>query len=291
MICQLCPRQCKALRTETENLNGFCKMPLQPKVARAALHFWEEPCISGSNGSGTIFFSGCTLNCVYCQNYCVSHEGKGKIISASRLAEIFKELEEKGAHNINLVTPTHYTLAIKQALDIYKPKIPIVYNSSGYELPQTLKTLEGYIDIFLLDFKYLSNERAKLYSNAFNYPEYAKLSIAEAYRQQGECIIENGLMKKGVIVRHLLMPQATREAIEIFNWIKANTPNAYFSLMSQYTPLGKATEMPIINRNVTKREYNKVLDYIFTTDFQNLFIQENSSASQKYIPEFNFDGV
>ena len=291
MICTLCPRQCKALRTETENLTGFCKMPLLPKVARAALHYWEEPCISGKNGSGTVFFSGCTLSCVYCQNYCISQEGQGKIISYERLAEIFKELEEKGAHNINLVNPTHYAIAIKNALDIYRPKIPIVYNSGGFDRPETLKMLEGYIDIYLIDLKYLSSERALLYSGAENYPKCAQCAIQEAYRQQTKCIIENGIMKKGVIIRHLLLPQATREAITVFDWVRQNTPNAYFSFMSQYMPYAKAKEMPIINRKVTVREYNKVLDYIFESGFQNVFIQERKSADEKFVPEFNFEGV
>ncbi len=291
MICNLCPRQCKALRTDTQNLTGYCKMPLLPKIARAALHYWEEPCISGKNGSGTVFFSGCTLACVYCQNHCISQEGKGKTVSINRLAEIFKDLEDKGAHNINLVSPTHYAVVIKNALEIYRPKIPIVYNSSGFERVETLKMLEGCIDIFLLDLKYLSAERSALYSGAAEYPLYAKGAILEACRQQPQCVIENGIMQKGVIIRHLLLPQATKEAIAVFDWVQQNAPNAYFSFMSQYMPYAKATEMPIINRRVTKREYNKVLDYIFESGFQNVFIQEGSSADEKFIPAFNFEGV
>ncbi len=263
-------------------------MPLLPKVARADLHFWEEPTISGKNGSGTVFFSGCPLSCVYCQNFEVSHKGLGESVTVERLAEIFKQLESRGAHNINLVTPTHYTLAIKQALDIYRPKIPIVYNSSGYDSVETLKILEGYVDIYLMDFKYMSGDRAELYSGARDYPEIAKLALAEAYRQQNECVIDdNGIMQKGLIVRHLLLPQATKEAMSVFDWIKENTPNAYFSIMSQYIPMGKAAEMPVINRRVTKREYNKVIDYISSFDFKNVFIQEESSADSKYIPKFS----
>ena len=286
MICNLCPRQCKAIRTVKENINGFCKMPLLPKVARAALHFWEEPCISGTNGSGTVFFSGCSLNCVYCQNYEISHKGKGEVISYERLAEIFKDLENKGAHNINLVSPTHYVLAIKKALDIYRPKIPIVYNSGGYDSIEALKSLEGYIDIFLMDLKYLSNDRALIYSKAENYPETAKKAILEAYRQQSECVLKDDVMQKGVIVRHLLLPQATKEAISIFDWVRENIPNAYFSFMSQYLPLYDAENMPIINRKVTKREYDKVIDYISDFDFSNVFIQEKSSADKSFIPDF-----
>jgi len=266
-------------------------MPLLPKVARADLHFWEEPVISGKNGSGTVFFSGCSLKCVYCQNYEISQENSGKIISYERLAEIFCELERKGAHNINLVNPSHYAIAIKKALDIYKPQIPIVYNSGGFDNVETLKMLEGYIDIYLLDLKYLDSDRAKLYSLAEDYPEVAKKSITEALRQQPECIIKDGIMQKGVIIRHLILPQGTNEAIKVFDWVRENASNSYFSIMSQYIPMGKAKEMPIINRKITKREYDKVLDYISEFDFDNVFIQENSSATKEYIPRFDLSGI
>ncbi len=261
-------------------------MPLLPSVAKACLHFWEEPCISGKNGSGTVFFSGCALSCVYCQNFDVSHKKLGKTVSYERLAEIFRELEQKGAHNINLVTPSHYILAIKKALDIYKPSIPIVYNSSGYDLPSALKLLEGYIDVFLLDFNFLSQDRAEKYSFAPDYPMFAKQATREALRQQPRCIIENGIMQKGVIIRHLLLPQGTREAIAVFDYVRENAENAFFSIMSQYVPFGKAREMPIINRKVTKREYQKVIDYISSFDFSNVYFQELSSADTKFIPDF-----
>ena len=287
MICSLCPRQCKAIRTETENNNGFCKMPLLPKVARADLHFWEEPIISGKNGSGAVFFSGCSLDCVYCQNYEISHCEKGSLISYEKLAEIFYELEKKGAHNINLVSPSHYVLAIKEALKIYRPKIPIVYNSSGYDNVNSLKILEGDIDIFLLDLKYLNSDRAEKYSNTPDYPKKAIKALKEAYRQKGECVIENGIMKKGVIIRHLLLPQGTKEAISVFDFVKENMPNAYFSIMSQYIPFGNAKDFPEINRKVTNREYEKVIDYIMDSNFKNVFIQERDSANEEYIPEFN----
>ena len=287
MRCNLCPRRCNAEREKNKNLNGFCKMPLLPKVARADLHFWEEPVISGTNGSGTIFFSGCSLNCVYCQNYELSHPEKGTVISDEKLAELFFELERKGAHNINLVSPSHYVLAIKEALKIYKPKIPIVYNSSGYDNEESLEMLKDYIDIFLLDLKYLSSDRARLYSSAADYPEVAKKAILKAYKLQDKCIIKNGIMQKGVIIRHLLLPQATKEAISVFDWVKENTPKAFFSIMSQYVPCGKAEEMPIINRKVTKREYEKVIDYILESGFSNVFIQDGKSADKKYIPDFN----
>ncbi len=291
MICNLCPRQCNALRTEAENKNGFCKMPLLPTVARAALHFWEEPVISGEKGSGTVFFSGCSLSCVYCQNYGISHCKEGKTVSYERLAEIFYELEQKGAHNINLVSPTHYALAIKRALEIYKPQIPVVYNSGGYDSVSTLKLLEGYVDVFLMDMKYLSNERAERYSLAPDYPEIAKSALLECCRQQPECVVENGIMKKGVIVRHLLLPQATREAMAVFDWIKENIPSVYFSIMSQYVPCGRAAEMPEINRKVTVREYEKVVDYIAGFDFSKVFVQQRKSADKGFIPDFDFTGV
>ena len=291
MKCNLCPRRCNAERTNEQNLNGFCKMPLLPKVARAALHFWEEPCISGKNGSGTVFFSGCTLDCVFCQNYDISHGGFGKVISYQRLADIFKELEEKGAHNINLVTPTHFVPAIIRALDIYKPKIPIVYNSGGYDSVSAIRALKGYVDIFLMDLKYLSNDRAALYSSAPDYPEYALEAIAECYREQPVCEFKDGIMKKGLIVRHLLLPQGTNEAVRVFNWVRNNTPNAYFSIMSQYVPCGKAVNMPVINRRVTRREYEKVLEVICNSDFENVYIQERESSDKKYIPKFDLEGI
>ncbi len=291
MLCNLCPRRCNALRDEHQNIGGICGMPLAPTVARAALHFWEEPCISGKNGSGTVFFTGCSLHCVFCQNSDISAENKGKTVTVKELADIFKELEEKGAHNINLVTPTHFADSIIAALDIYKPKIPIVYNSSGYENIDTLKRLKGYIDIYLFDFKYFDSEKAHLYSSAYDYPDVCKSALLQVYKQQNETILKDGIMQKGIIVRHLLMPQATRDAIAVFDWVKANTPNAYFSIMSQYLPLYKAKDMPIINRKVTPREYNKVTEYILNSGFENCYIQNHTSADKSFIPDFDFTGI
>lgn len=288
MKCNLCPRKCNVLR---DNLKGFCKMPLLPKVARAALHLWEEPIISGNKGSGTVFFSGCSLRCIYCQNYEVSRGNIGKEITVSRLAEIFKELEEQGAHNINLVSPTHYVHAIIEALKIYRPKIPIVYNSSGYESTQTLKLLEDYVDIYLIDFKYTDSAKAKEYSLAPDYPEVVKSAISECYRQKPECIIKDGIMQKGVIIRHLVLPQNTKTAIEVFDWVREKTPNAYFSLMSQYLPFGKALDHKVLGRKITRREYEKVVDYICEFNFPNVFIQERESSSEKFIPLFDLKGV
>lgn len=291
MLCNLCPRRCNAIRTEKDNIGGVCSMPGTPTVARAALHFWEEPCISGKNGSGAVFFSGCSLHCVFCQNYDISTKNKGKAISVSGLADIFKNLEEQDAHNINLVTPTHFTDSIIEALEIYKPNIPIVYNSSGYESVDTLQKLQDYIDIYLIDFKYIDNNKARLYSNVSDYAQIAQAALLEAYRQHSECLFKDGIMQKGLIVRHMLMPQATRDAIAVFEWVKKNTPNAYFSIMSQYVPLRLATDMPIINRRVTAREYNKVVDYIAKSEFENCYIQECTSANIDFIPDFDFTGI
>lgn len=288
MKCNLCPRKCNVLR---DNLKGFCKMPLLPKVARAALHLWEEPIISGNKGSGTVFFSGCSLRCIYCQNYEVSRGNIGKEITVSRLAEIFKELEEQGAHNINLVSPTHYVHAIIEALKIYRPKIPIVYNSSGYESVETLKLLENHVDIYLIDFKYTDSTKAKEYSLAPDYPEVVKSAISECYRQKPECVIKDGVMQKGVIIRHLVLPQNTKTAIEVFDWVREKTPNAYFSLMSQYLPFGKALDHKVLGRKITRREYEKVVDYICEFNFPNVFIQERESSSEKFIPLFDLKGV
>ena len=292
MQCNLCPRLCNAYRDEFENVGGVCNMPTTPVIARAALHFWEEPCISGKNGSGTIFFSGCSLHCVFCQNADISQNNKGKTVSLQQLADIFKRLEDEGAHNINLVTPTHFINSIIEVLNIYKPHIPIVYNSSGYERVETLRLLENYVDIFLIDFKYFDSKKASIYSNASDYVEICKKAFHEAYRQQPKCVFDsNGIMQKGLIVRHLLMPQSTRDAISVFDWVKANVPNAYFSIMSQYVPMGKAVDMPIINRPVTFREYNKVVDYIADGNFNNCYFQELSSANKDFIPDFDFTGI
>ena len=291
MQCNLCPRKCNAVRTEETNENGFCKMPLLPKVARAALHFWEEPCISGKNGSGTVFFSGCSLGCVYCQNEEISHGGKGENVTYDRLAEIFRELESQGAHNINLVTPTHYIPAIINAFEIYRPRIPVVYNGSGYESVEALRLIEPYIDIYLLDFKYFSSERAFLYSGAADYPETAKQAISFAYSKKQKPSYRDGIMTSGLIIRHLLLPQGTKDAMAVFDWVRVNTPGATFSLMSQYIPCGKAKEMPPLDRRVTAREYDKVIDYMASTGFEAIYIQERDSADQRFIPPFDGSGV
>jgi putative pyruvate formate lyase activating enzyme len=265
-------------------------MPLFPVVARASLHFGEEPCISGSCGSGTIFFSGCSLSCVYCQNEIISHKRKGIKITPKRLAEIMRELEEQGAHNINFVNPTHFIWAIKEALSIYKPNIPLVYNSGGYDLPEIIS--ENIFDIYLLDLKYVSSERALKYSNAENYFEYASESIKAAYKLCSKPVFSSdGIMQKGLIIRHLVLPLATKEAIRVIDWVKDNTPNAYLSIMSQYFPAAKAEEYKEINRRITKREYEKVLSYVIEKDLENVYIQQRNSASEIYVPDFNGSGV
>lgn len=281
--CNLCPRNCAANRYSTF---GYCGAGTQPIVAKTMLHAWEEPCISYRNGSGAVFFSGCNLRCIYCQNQAISRNAKvGKSYSASELAELFHSLEEKGAENINLVTPTHFVPAIIDALNIYRPSIPIVYNSSGYETINLLRQLEPYIDIYLMDYKYADPYLAEQYSHARDYPKVAECAIAECLRQKPEPLIEDGKMFSGVIIRHLLLPMATRNAIKVTDWIAANARNAYFSFMCQYTPCGSSLPKPL-QRRVTQREYEKVIDHIIELDLKNVYLQDYDSASTEFIPDF-----
>ncbi len=264
-------------------------MPLNPKLSGVHLHFGEEPCISGENGSGTVFFAGCSLRCVYCQNYEISHKNHGRVVTAERLAEILGELEAKGAHNINFVNPTHYFEAIKQALKIYRPKIPLVYNSGGYDKSENI--LEDIFDIYLMDLKYVSAEKALKYSAAADYFEVAASALKAAYSLKEQPVIDkNGIMQSGFIVRHLVLPQATNEAIRVIDFVKENLPKAYLSLMAQYVPLGDAACFPEINRKITRREYAKVVNYALSADLENVFIQELSSAEDSYVPKFDFKG-
>jgi len=286
ILCNNCPRQCGAMRTDFENIGGFCQMPLFPKIARADLHFWEEPCISGTNGSGTIFFSGCALKCVYCQNYEISHKNQGRIITPKELSELFLQLEKKGAHNINFVNPSHYLWAIKEALKIYKPKIPLVYNSSGYDLQENI--LEDIFDVYLFDLKYIDEQRANKYSFAPNYFEIASKALLAAKSVVGKPKFDTqGIMQRGIIVRHLVMPLATNEAIRVIDWFADNLSDYYLSIMAQYTPCGNLEKFPEINRKITNREYDKVLNHLYEKELQNVFLQEKDSASESYIPEFN----
>ena len=289
--CTSCPRQCNAERS-SDNGKGFCKMGENPVVARISKHMWEEPCISGTNGSGTVFFSGCAMKCVFCQNYKISTENFGKVLTPLQLADCYKRLEDMGVHNINLVNPTHFAKAIIKSLDIYKPQIPIVYNCGGYENVETLRLLNGYINIYLPDFKYATNEIAKKYSNAPNYPHTALKAIGEMISQQPDNIYDNdGIMQKGVIIRHLVLPSNTKNSIAVLDTIYENFGNEItISLMSQYTPCGIADKYPEINRRITKREYQKVLTHLEALGFDG-FAQELSSATVSYIPDFNLQGL
>ena len=263
--CMLCPRECNADRTHGEN--GICGVSGEGILgARAALHMWEEPCISGETGSGTVFFSGCPLRCVYCQNYALARAEQGEEITVERLADIFTELQEKGASNINLVTPTHYTPQIIEAVQMSRAKglhLPIVYNCSGYEKVETLRTLEGIVDIYLTDFKYMETEPAKRYSKAPDYPKVAKLALEEMVRQCPEPRFdEQGMMQQGVIVRHLLLPGHLKNAKSVVQYVyETYGDNVYLSLMNQYTPLPQVKDYPEINRKVTEAEYEELVDY------------------------------
>lgn len=287
MNCSICPRKCN---TDRERKAGYCNAPSSFKLARASLHYWEEPCISGNSGSGAVFFSGCNMRCVFCQNYEISRKCKGIEISDDRLVEIFEELISQGANNINLVNPTHYADRLANVLSKWKSPVPIVYNSSGYESTKTLEKLEGLIDIYLPDLKYSRAEKAKRYSNAENYFETAKSAILEMRRQVDDCF-DGILMKKGLIIRHLILPQNTNSSLEIIDWISENLPDTYISLMSQYIPCGNLDDFKEINRMITKREYEKVVNYAVNKGIQNIFVQELSSAQTKFIPEFDFTGV
>ena len=287
MICDLCPRRCNAVRGDYYG-SGFCGLGALPMIARVAPHYWEEPCISGTKGSGAIFFSGCTLKCVFCQNYEISAEPKGRYITPEQLADEIKKLENAGVHNINLVSPTPYVEAIKTALDIYRPNIPIVYNCSGYERVETLRGLEGCIDIYLPDFKYSDDELALRYSSAKGYTETALRAVGEMLRQTGQPEYdENNMMTKGTIIRHLVLPNHTKNSIGALRLIADSFENPLVSLMCQYIPFGRAREMPKLNRKITKREYEKVTQTLFELNLDG-FVQDLSSADEKYIPKWDY---
>ena len=287
--CNLCPHRCNVDRV---NKLGICKAYDKVKIALSSLHFYEEPCISGEKGSGTVFFSHCNLNCVYCQNYEISQENKGKEISIYDLANIFMEQQEKNANNINLVSPTPYVPFIIDALKIAKRKglkIPIIYNSSGYENIETLKLLEGYIDVYLPDFKYSDNNLAVKYSKAPNYVEVVQNAMKEMYRQVGSPILdENGIIKKGLIIRHLVLPGEIENSKSVLKWIEQNIDNSvYVSVMAQYFPTYKAKLIDKINRKLTKEEYEAIENFLYSLNLENGYIQELGEHEEEYVPNFN----
>lgn len=291
MICTLCPRACGALRDESSG-SGFCRMPVLPTLARAALHMWEEPPISGTRGSGTVFFSGCSLRCVYCQNEVISHQNFGKTVSVQRLREICMDLIDQGAHNINFVNPTHFSHVLTELLE-HPFNVPIVYNTGGYDKVDTLQSLAGKVDVYLPDLKYLDNSYAARYSGASDYPETATAAIMEMYRQTGPCVFdEDGMLKKGVIIRHLVLPGRLEEAKAVMDWVAGHFApgDVLLSLMSQYTPCGKAKDDPALSRTLRPSEARNAREYMNNLGLEG-FVQEDSSAQSEYIPPFDLTGV
>ena len=291
MICTLCPRNCGAERTQYSGV-GVCQMPELPMVARAALHHWEEPPVSGTRGSGTVFFSGCSLKCIFCQNDPISHGNFGKVVTVEHLREICRDLIAQGAHNINFVNPTHYAHVLRALLE--QPfEVPVVYNTGGYDKVDTLRTLAGKVDIYLPDLKYLDPDSARRWSAAADYPEVATAAILEMFRQTGPCVFdENGLLKKGVIIRHLVLPGRLNEAKEVMDWVAEHFApgDVLFSLMSQYTPYGRALDDPRLSRRLRPSEARSAREYMFNLALDG-FTQEDESAQTEYIPPFDLTGV
>lgn len=290
--CNLCPRMCGA-RRDAKRGNGYCRMGAMPVVARAALHFWEEPCISGTKGSGTVFFTGCSLQCVFCQNEQISVRREvGRALTARELSDVFFRLIEQGAHNINLVNPTHFASGIAEALRFRPLPVPVVYNSGGYERVETLRMLEGLISIYLPDYKYRDSALSQRLSGAADYPEHAAEAILEMVRQTGPASFDgDGMLQRGTIVRHLILPGHTRNSIEVLDWLKENLPEGTLvSLMAQYVPCGRAADYPEIDRRITKREYEKVQQHLFTLGLDG-YVQERKSAKKDFIPPFDLEGL
>ena len=288
-ICSDCPRNCQALRDETGR--GYCRMGAEPVIARAAPHFDEEPVISGKRGSGAVFFSGCSLRCRYCQNWPISHDGFGQQITTRRVREIFFEVIDQGVHNINLVNPTHFSRAISEALKGGLP-VPVVWNSGGYEKIETLKRLEGQVQVYLPDLKYIHPASSGRYSSASDYFEYAGPALKEMLRQTGPAVLdENGLLLRGTLVRHLILPGRTEESLEILTWIARELPGAWVSLMAQYLPFGDVKGLDALDRRLTQSEYDRVLDHLMALGLEDGFVQELSSSDEKYIPPFDLTGV
>jgi putative pyruvate formate lyase activating enzyme len=293
-ICNDCPRRCGALRDD-DTPGGFCASPSMPRVARAAAHFGEEPCISGTKGSGAVFFTGCSLRCVFCQNHEISGVGgAGKAVTPEELREIFLRLRDTGVHNINLVTPTHFSRAIAEALSGLELGIPVVWNSSGYESAETLRSLEGLVQVYMPDFKYMDPALAAAYSSAPDYPGTAVAAIEEMYRQRGAFVIDsNGIAQNGVLIRHLIMPGRPENTKAVIDWVSGRFPRGevLFSLMSQYTPMPGAARYPGLSRRVSRGENQRLRDYMLDCGIENGFWQETRSATEEMIPEFDLTGV
>lgn len=292
--CDLCPRACGADRPK--GAFGYCGMPDQPVVARAALHYWEEPCISGTEGSGAVFFSGCTLRCVYCQNHKIASGQAGKQISEERLTEIFLELQEQNANNINLVTAGHFLPSVIRALTGAKRQgltIPVVYNTGGYEKPDQLKRLEGLVDVWLPDYKYQSPVLAERYSHAKDYPVWAALSLEEMVRQAGTLSFDDrGIMRRGVIVRHLVLPGCVSDSKDVLEYLRDHYGDRiYVSLLRQYTPLPHVAAYPELNRSISDEEYEEVTDYALFLGMRQVYVQERECAKESFIPAFDGCGV
>lgn len=290
--CEICPRKCKVNRYEKK---GYCRCDDKVRIALVSKHYFEEPCISGRNGSGTIFFSNCNLNCVFCQNHDISHGGKGIDVTIERLAEIMLEQQERGANNINLVTPTMYVEQIIKAIDIAKKNglnIPIVYNTNGYEEVETIKKLNGYIDIYLPDFKYFTNELAIKYSKAPNYFEKVTSALIEMQSQFDEYVFDGEIMKKGMIVRHLVLPNHIQNSKNVLKWIKDNLrKDIYVSVMAQYFPTYKAIGDELIGRKLSFSEYRKIEQYFYSLDIENGYIQDLGKHEEEFVPDFNMNNV
>ena len=284
-LCNLCPNNCGIDRTYQL---GICGANDKLRIAKYYLHPFEEPIISGSNGSGTVFFCGCSLKCVFCQNYELSRNERGKDITVDQLAFIFKELEKKGAHNINLVNPTHYSDQIIKALEIYKPNIPIVYNTHGYEKVEVLQKLNDYIDVYLPDIKYFSPNVSKRYTGKADYFEKASQAIEFMANSKPFVLGDDGLLKSGVIVRHLVLPLGVSDSKNILDWFSTIKEKAYINLMSQYTPYGKIENFKELQRPITKREYDAVIDYAISIGIVNMYYQKQLSADTKYIPKWDY---
>lgn len=292
--CTLCPRMCRTDRLGGQK--GYCGQSGVLKVARAALHMWEEPCISGKKGSGAVFFSGCGVRCIFCQNQNIVRGNAGKKIEVDRLEEIFLQLQDEGANNINLVTPTHFVPHIVLALNAAKNNglhIPVVYNTSGYERKETLKLLDGYVDIYLPDFKYMDGELAEAYSNAPDYPRIAKEALDEMVLQTGECSFnQEGTMTRGVIVRHLVLPGSVKNSLEVVRYLYETYGDRIFmSILNQYTPMPQVNGHPKLRRALTAREYDKVVDFAISLGVERCFIQEGKTALESFIPNFGGEGV